>query len=231
MDYKTPGVYVEELQLIPPSVAPVATAIPAFIGHTALTADAKGATLVNVPVRITSMLEYTTIFGGGYSPASYSIRTDAQFNITLITPVNGRRYYLFDAMQHYFDNGGGPCYVVCVGDYAADIILGTATTGLLGGLKALEKVDEPTLLVSPDSVSLHLPEGGPDYVNGGNFHQAVIEQCAPASAPWRHCSVRKFSIIARMRTQVLASLPSNTNGSDAFLVDSSTMLKKRRTLT
>ncbi|RPD38904.1 phage tail sheath family protein [Chitinophaga barathri] len=178
MDYKTPGVFVEELQLIPPSVASVATAIPAFIGHTAVTADAKGATLVNVPIRITSILEYTTVFGGGYSPASYSIRTDAQFNITRITPVNGRRYHLFDAMQHYFDNGGGPCYIVTVGNYTADIILGTATTGLLGGLKALEKVDEPTLLVSPDSVSLHLPDGTPDYVNGGNFHQAVIEQCA-----------------------------------------------------
>lgn len=178
MDYKTPGVFVEELQLIPPSVASVATAIPAFIGHTALTADSKGATLVNVPIRITSMLEYTTVFGGGYSPASYSIRTDAQFNITRITPVNGRRYHLFDAMQHYFDNGGGPCYIVSVGDYAADIILGTATTGLLGGLRALEKVDEPTLLVSPDSVSLHLPDGAADYTNGGNFHQAVIEQCA-----------------------------------------------------
>ncbi|MGN7721079.1 phage tail sheath family protein [Chitinophaga sp. 22620] len=178
MDYKTPGVFVEELQLIPPSVASVATAIPAFIGHTAITADAKGATLVNVPVRITSMLEYTAVFGGGYSPASYSIRTDAQFNITRVTPVNGRRYHLFDAIQHYFDNGGGPCYIVTVGDYAADIILGTATTGLLGGLRSLEKVDEPTLLVSPDSVSLHLPDGSPDYINGGNFHQAVIEQCA-----------------------------------------------------
>ena len=178
MDYKTPGVFVEELQLIPPSVASVATAIPAFIGHTAITADAKGATLVNVPVRITSMLEYTTVFGGGYSPASYSVRTDAQFNITRVTPVNGRRYHLFDAIQHYFDNGGGPCYIVTVGNYTADIILGTATTGLLGGLRSLEKVDEPTLLVSPDSVSLHLPDGSPDYANGGNFHQAVIEQCA-----------------------------------------------------
>ena len=32
--YKTPGVYVEEIPKFPPSVAPVATAIPAFIGYT-----------------------------------------------------------------------------------------------------------------------------------------------------------------------------------------------------
>ena len=31
---KTPGVYVQEVPTLPPSVAEVATAIPAFIGHT-----------------------------------------------------------------------------------------------------------------------------------------------------------------------------------------------------
>jgi phage tail sheath protein FI len=32
--YKTPGVYIEEISKFPPSVAEVATAIPAFIGYT-----------------------------------------------------------------------------------------------------------------------------------------------------------------------------------------------------
>ena len=32
---KTPGVYVEEVPTLPPSVAEVATAVPAFIGVTA----------------------------------------------------------------------------------------------------------------------------------------------------------------------------------------------------
>ena len=32
--YKTPGVYIEEIALFPPSVAQVETAIPAFIGYT-----------------------------------------------------------------------------------------------------------------------------------------------------------------------------------------------------
>ena len=34
MEYKTPGVYVEEITTLPPSVAEVETAIPAFIGYT-----------------------------------------------------------------------------------------------------------------------------------------------------------------------------------------------------
>ena len=33
-DYKTPGVYVEEISTLPPSVGQVPTAVPAFIGYT-----------------------------------------------------------------------------------------------------------------------------------------------------------------------------------------------------
>ncbi|MCX8533030.1 phage tail sheath family protein, partial [Chryseobacterium sp. KC 927] len=56
MNYKTPGVYVEEIAKFPPSVAQVETAIPAFIGYTA-----QGPK--NEPTRISSMLEYETLFG------------------------------------------------------------------------------------------------------------------------------------------------------------------------
>lgn len=56
MNYKTPGVYVEEIAKFPPSVAQVETAIPAFIGYTE-----KGPK--NEPTRISSMLEYETFLG------------------------------------------------------------------------------------------------------------------------------------------------------------------------
>ena len=56
MNYKTPGVYVEEIAKFPPSVAQVETAIPAFIGYT-------GQGPKNEPTRISSMLEYKTLFG------------------------------------------------------------------------------------------------------------------------------------------------------------------------
>ena len=39
MAYKTPGVYVKEVALFPPSVAQVETAIPAFVGYTEKAAD------------------------------------------------------------------------------------------------------------------------------------------------------------------------------------------------
>jgi len=46
MAFKTPGVYVQEISLFPPSVAEVETAVPAFIGYTEKAAK-KGADLTN----------------------------------------------------------------------------------------------------------------------------------------------------------------------------------------
>ncbi len=178
MDYKTPGVFVEELSQIPPSVAAVATAIPAFIGHTANTVDAEGKTLVNRPVRITSMLEFTSIYGGAYSPATLTVKLDAQNAITEVTPVNGRKFFLFDSLLHFFDNGGGPCYIVSIGNYTTDVTLGNGLAGLLGGLRAIAAEDEPTLICAPDTGALKEGDGTPDFVNGGNFHKAALAQCA-----------------------------------------------------
>ncbi|MCC7298413.1 MAG: phage tail sheath family protein, partial [Bacteroidia bacterium] len=62
--YKTPGVYVEEISTLPPSIAEVETAIPAFIGYTEFRKDNGIAFGKNIPRRIESMLEYVEMFGG-----------------------------------------------------------------------------------------------------------------------------------------------------------------------
>jgi phage tail sheath protein FI len=54
--YKTPGVYVEEITKFPPSIAPVETAIPAFIGYTAKADDQTPNDLKLKPTRISSMV-------------------------------------------------------------------------------------------------------------------------------------------------------------------------------
>lgn len=64
---KTPGVYIVEKSAFPNSVVPVATAVPAFIGHTQIAMNGTKS-LLNVPFRITSMLEYNKYFGGGPQP-------------------------------------------------------------------------------------------------------------------------------------------------------------------
>jgi hypothetical protein len=63
VQYKTPGVYVEELDAFPPSIVGVETAVPAFIGYTEK-AEQSGRSVFKRTVRISSMVDYVAIFGG-----------------------------------------------------------------------------------------------------------------------------------------------------------------------
>ncbi|SMP13282.1 phage tail sheath family protein [Chryseobacterium profundimaris] len=148
MNYKTPGAYIEEIAKFPPSVAQVETAIPAFIGHTD-----KGPR--NEPTRISSMLEYETIFGKAKNEAFTFEIIDATASTprTVTANLSPSAFKMYYAMQMYFANGGGPCYIVSVNGYGSNPSLGNETTAgsLLFGLKTLEKEDEPTLIVFPDA--------------------------------------------------------------------------------
>ena len=120
---KTPGVYILEKDAFPNSVVEVATAVPAFIGYTQK-ADNGGKSLLNKPFRITSFSEYLQYFGG---PPQY------KFQLSKVTDgsaadisIRGTDYHLvrqgtvfrlFDAMKFFFQNGGGPCYIVSIGYY------------------------------------------------------------------------------------------------------------------
>ncbi len=182
--YKTPGVYIEEISTLPASIAPVATAVPAFIGYTQLTADTDGVSLLFKPKRITSMLEYLELFGGAVNEnVTVNIRDTfdtanvvIQREYTSTLTGSASPYMLYHCMKLYFANGGGPCYVVSVGSDTDPIILGDATTatiagGLTGGLTAIEKVDEPTLLVFPEATQLA------DEVAYGQMAQASLALC------------------------------------------------------
>ncbi|KAB1230964.1 phage tail sheath family protein [Chryseobacterium viscerum] len=142
MNYKTPGVYVEEQAKFPPSVAQVETAIPAFIGYTA-----KGQK--NKPTRISSMLEYEDLFGKS-NPEIFAVAFKDGAATATQTKISD--FKMYHAMQMYFANGGGACYIVSVGDYTGAVTVGTPTTAgtLLYGLELLKKEDEPTLIVFPD---------------------------------------------------------------------------------
>lgn len=63
---------------------------------------------------------------------------------------NQGHYFLYYSLRLFFQNGGGPCYIVSVGDYGADI----ASEDLTKGLDLLIKEQEPTLVVIPDAVLL-----------------------------------------------------------------------------
>ena len=148
--YKTPGVYVEEISTLPPSVAQVATAVPAFIGFTEKGPSGK-------VVKISSMLEFRNTFGG-VAPSEFSVSftKDASSQTTSITSVSNTdteaTSIFYYCMRHYFDNGGGNCYVVSLGAFSA---LSTANAAsYTNALDLIRKVDEPTLLVFPEALSL-----------------------------------------------------------------------------
>jgi uncharacterized protein len=75
-DYKTPGVYIEEIPKLPPSIASVETAIPAFIGYTEKAQLKEPDDLILKPKRITSMLEYEVLFGGPQFETSIEVTID-----------------------------------------------------------------------------------------------------------------------------------------------------------
>jgi len=143
MNYKTPGVYVEEIAKFPPSVAQVETAIPAFIGY-----SDKGPK--NEPTRISSMLEYETVFGKAKSEAFNITINDGSVEADVVLSP----FKMYYAMQMYFANGGGPCYIVSVGEKVIGFPLQVDIVELKKGLDTLEKEDEPTLIVFPDAEAL-----------------------------------------------------------------------------
>ena len=179
--YKSPGVFVEEIPKFPPSVAPVDTAIPAFLGYTKKATDPLVGDLTLKPKRISSLVQFEQYFGGPQPETKLAVRIEEITDNTLGKPlgitttatlVEGDRskHILYYAMQMYFANGGGPCWIVSVGAHKT---LGQAlvATDLSGGLAPLSKIDEPTLIVVPEAQGLPLAD----------FHaleQAVLDQCA-----------------------------------------------------
>ncbi len=173
--YKTPDVYIEEISLFPPSVAEVETAIPAFIGYTEK-AERDGRSLRNKPTRIKSLLQYVDLFGGAPKPQSIEVGLNDDNTVKKVDIKP--QYFLFDSLRLFFANGGGDCYVVSVNTYQeanGKIELGdpaaAAKPGLLVGLQAVEKVDEPTLLLFPDAVLLG------NAAALGDLQKAALEQC------------------------------------------------------
>ncbi|WP_347067781.1 phage tail sheath C-terminal domain-containing protein [Flavobacterium sp. WV_118_3] len=163
MNYKTPGVYVEEIVKFPPSVAQVETAIPAFVGYTE-----KGPK--NDPTRIASLMEYETLFGGAeFEKTAITLDVLDEVATATVTAANLSKFKMYYALQMYFANGGGPCYIVAVNHYKTGTTVNAVDFDeLVDGLDLLEKEDEPTLIVFPDAEALGQIDACTLYVNSLN---------------------------------------------------------------
>jgi phage tail sheath protein FI len=158
--YKTPDVYVEEISTLPPSIAEVSTAIPAFIGYTA--SDSQKL----IPTRITTFLEFTTIFGGA-APVSFSATINDTIPTVGIVSGDTMQYHkLYYALDLYFKNGGSDCYIVSLGAYGPK-----SKDDFIKGIDALETEDEPTLIILSEATTL----SSTDYYE---LCQHALLQCA-----------------------------------------------------
>lgn len=145
--YRTPGVYIEEIPKFPPSVAEVATAIPAFIGYTQKAQAKVAEDLRFKPKQIVSMLEYENYFGLPQPEEKLVVTIDeiqdANGNTQAITTIayfaagseNHSLHLMYYSMQSYFANGGGPCYIVSVGSYGTTFGAALDLTLLSQGLE------------------------------------------------------------------------------------------------
>lgn len=186
--YKAPGVYIEEINAIPNSVAQVETAIPAFIGYTEKAVQ-NGLSVLNKPVKIRSMFEYIEVFGEDFN-AKFDVLDPKPNEVRPIITINGidkvidyaknNKALMYKSLKFFYANGGGDCYIVSVRTYENkssididfDVLLGTTRGSQpFEGLNALKNVEEPTMIIIPDAVNL-----SPTYCY--TLYQKVLEHCA-----------------------------------------------------
>src|SRR5689334_3718025 len=115
--YNTPGVYTEEIPKFPPSVAPVETAIPAFIGYTQIAEDLVANDLHLIPKRMSSMVEYEIHFGKPRPEEKIKVTLTEQADpaggppslkaVANIVDADRSKHIMYYALQTFFANGGG----------------------------------------------------------------------------------------------------------------------------
>jgi Bacteriophage tail sheath protein len=182
VDYKSPGVFVEEIARFPPSIAPVETAIPAFIGYTEKADEVTAGDLHLIPTRISSLKEYETYFGAAQKENAIKVTiTHSTANGTVtrsatLDETKRSKHILYYAMQMFFSNGGGPCYIVSVGTFkpvGSDLEVKDFydPANPVNGLDAIRTEDEPTLIVIPEAQNLS------DISKFDALETAALKQC------------------------------------------------------
>ncbi len=206
VQYKTPGVYIEEINSLPSAVAAVNTAVPVFIGYTGAP---SGSALHRTATRIASWSEYLAKFGQ-CAPTKLKLNVNERRNssgrtvsLVVSNAESGKvnpALYLYYSVQLYFSNGGGPCYIFSAGNDVEALFTGTATTneqkygainikhflgGTINGLTTATKIFKSVfeILEEFDEPTLILiPDAvafkGTDSVETKDIYNAALAHCA-----------------------------------------------------
>lgn len=213
--YKTPGVYIQETSNSALSIAEVETAIPVFIGYTQKSDKDAPGDLLRIAVRITSMLQYESLFGGPPTQSFHVtlVDTPQSDGSTLTKPQtatleNESPFKMYHSMQVFFANGGGACYIISVGNYEETITLNlmdaTETASIVGGLAIAKSVDEITLYVFPDAAAL-------TPVDYYSLYESSLNECARLQDRFTIVDVKMNDALAPTQGNPVDHLQINAN--------------------
>jgi phage tail sheath protein FI len=213
---KTPGVYITEFDAFPTTIIGVATTVPIFIGYTETACDpSTGKPVYLEAVPLSSMADYNRYFGGAYNARGVvatavsggetdfqALSWDGSANspgyagysvATSVTPAGDMtfvpQFNLYAAMELFFANGGGNCFLVSVANYWGATSTTPPTSGspaavdakdLLAGLAVSNEIRGGTMLVVPDACLLVEADakGAPTYAG----YQSVVVEMLRQSA-------------------------------------------------
>lgn len=148
--YKTPGVYLEEIVKLPPTVASVETAIPCFLGVTQKATESLDDDLIGVSKKINSLADFEFFFGlADLSKAEVLVKLNVPSEAKLSADYVNNLYY---SVKHYFDNGGGPCYIHSIGKFDRTNV---DADSYKNEIAKLDLDDEVTIIVMPDLIGLN----------------------------------------------------------------------------
>ncbi|MDO7883964.1 phage tail sheath C-terminal domain-containing protein [Hymenobacter cheonanensis] len=93
--------------------------------------------------------------------------TFASGRTAALTPQGTGLFYLYNSLQLFYQNGGGPCYIVSIGGYDATPTI----KAFEDGIDLLEPEQDPTMLLCPDALRLT----SDDYTS---VMQHMLQHCA-----------------------------------------------------
>ncbi|MDB4539843.1 phage tail sheath family protein, partial [Saprospiraceae bacterium] len=97
---------------------------------------------------VDSFKEFINYFGRG-PKVSFTIRAKEKTDYSLkLNPES--QFHLYNSLRLFYANGGGACYIISVGDYSK----GAKLKELQEGLELLIAEQEPSIVASPDAISL-----------------------------------------------------------------------------
>ncbi|MBB1285183.1 phage tail sheath family protein [Flavisolibacter sp. BT320] len=154
----------------PRTITAIETALPCFIGYTER--GDRDKSIRYQPIRIASPAEYKATYGGMPS-VRVQLRLQKDNTLCAAPIVVPSPFQLPYAVQHYFQNGGGPCYIIAVGSFLqARMDSALQFRQLLRGLQSAASEEMITLLVLPDAALFKGTEAHYTLL------KAALKQCA-----------------------------------------------------